>query len=636
MKRHPITILLGLAVVLAAQGAARGGTAGRVDPETLRTPLYTPEGPAFVRHNGDRFNNRPLYCNQTSAIVVAGDRPLVRFGNGSVLDGTFMAALLRGNQARWLHDWSDITTKYRPDRMQWILKDDRFGATTVTLDAVPPAEGPGMVLRLRVENAQAGDRLLWVCGGAVQQKEGMLGAWDVTTSGRQKILTRGFSPDDCRGNRVTIDGERFIVASHARAKSAAVGQCSAACRIGIADADVWSDPLKLWASAAQNPVQDPSEATGKNAHPTPGEAWGKNAHPAAVVGRAFLPDGGSLGSEISAKDKPLACGVVPLDGPREIYWTMVELPSGKSGNALRLPSAAEAFAAGLRRAEEIGGRVVVESPDPRLDALVAASNAVTDGVFRDGIFTHSGMRWGVPLLGWRTLFGGTVYGWHDRVMAQARSCLAKQITASDKRSPKASLPQGLSCQSLDSRLFGKGRVDVHQPWHYDMQTQFFDQLIHAWRWTGNAELEKMLRPALEMHLEYLHDCFDPHDTGLYESYANTWPTDDQWYNGGGTAEETAYAYAGHKAALELARRAGDVAAVRRHRLQRLRQHVLPRRGRRAFWVPARLSQRHGYHRAAVAFAMGARLDQDARLFAQRQRRNERRLSLRERRQSDRS
>jgi hypothetical protein len=325
MKRHSIAILLALAVVLAAQVAARGGTAGRVDPETLRTPLYTPEGPAFVRHNGDRFNNRPLYCNQTSAIVVAGDRPLVRFGNGSVLDGTFMAALLRGNQARWLHDWSDVTAKYRPDRMQWILKDGRFGATTVTLDAVPPAEGPGMALRLRVENAQAGDQLLWVCGGAVQQKEGMLGAWDVTTSGRQKILTRGFSPDDCRGNRVTIDGERFIVASHARAKTAAVGQCSVACRIGIADAEAWSDPLKLWANAAQKPAQDPSKATGKNAHPT------------AVVGRAFLPDRGSLGSEIAAKDKPLACGVVPVDGPREIYWTMVAFPSGKSASALHLP-----------------------------------------------------------------------------------------------------------------------------------------------------------------------------------------------------------------------------------------------------------------------------------------------------------
>ena len=141
MKRHEIALLSGLAFALLAQCAVRGGTAGRVDPETLRTAIYTPEGQAIVRHNGDRFNNRPLYCNQTSAIVVAGDRPLIRFGSGSVLHGTFMAALVRGNQARWLHDWSDITSKYRPDRMEWILKDAVFGATVVTLEAVPPPNG---------------------------------------------------------------------------------------------------------------------------------------------------------------------------------------------------------------------------------------------------------------------------------------------------------------------------------------------------------------------------------------------------------------------------------------------------------------------------------------------------------------
>ncbi|MBP9914531.1 MAG: hypothetical protein KBF26_14115, partial [Opitutaceae bacterium] len=37
-----------------------------------------------------------------------------------------------------------------------------------------------------------------------------------------------------------------------------------------------------------------------------------------------------------------------------------------------------------------------------------------------------------------------------------------------------------------------------------------------------------------------------------------------WYGGGGGTEETAYAYRGHTAARDLARRAGDPAAVRRH------------------------------------------------------------------------
>ena len=54
--------------------------------DALRTPLYIVEGEAFVRHNGEHFNNRPLYCNQISAIVVAGDKPLLRFGSGAKLD----------------------------------------------------------------------------------------------------------------------------------------------------------------------------------------------------------------------------------------------------------------------------------------------------------------------------------------------------------------------------------------------------------------------------------------------------------------------------------------------------------------------------------------------------------------------
>jgi hypothetical protein len=533
VKQHRIVMLAALVAALMGQSTSRGGTLGRTDLQTLRTPLYVPEGEAFVRHNGDRFNNRPLYCNQTSAIVVAGDRPLLRFGNGSVLNGSFMVALVRGNQARWLHDWSDITAKYRPDHMQWILRDAGFGATTVTLDAVPPAEGPGMAVRLRIENADAGDRLIWACGGAMSlPKENMLGFWDVTTAGRQKMLLRGFIADDCRDNRVTLDDGRFIVQAAGRARSVAVGLCSVASKLTLADANAWPQPLTLLASFG--------------------------------------------------KDKPLACGVTPLDGTREIFWAMASLPGNQA--AKTRPAANDLFAAGLHRAEEIGHRVVVNTPDRRLNALVAASGAVVDGVFRDGIFTHSGMRWGVALLGWRTIFGGTVYGWHERVKTQARTCLAKQITESDKRAPQADVKTGLSCQSLDSRLFGKGRVDIHHPWHYDMQSQFFDQLIHAWRWTGDPELERMLRPPLELHLEYLHDCFDPHDTGLYESYANTWPTDDQWYNGGGTAEETAYAYAGHQAALEMARRAGDDKAVRRHetRLAKIRKSFLEK-----LWIPSK-------------------------------------------------
>jgi len=368
-------------------------------------------------------------------------------------------------------------------------------------------------------------------------------------------LKQQFSMDACRGNRVAITADGFTTQVDSRhAAQIATARCSVPSKISVADAGAWSDPLKLSAS--------------------------------------------------TGTDTPLACAVASLNGVTDIFWSM---SAGAVPDTEKAVSPAEAFVAGKQRAEDIEGRVVVDTPDVRLNAEVAASTAVTDGVFRDGVFTHSGMRWGVPLLGWRTMYGGTVYGWHDRVKTQARLALAQQITHSDKKAPKANPLYGLTSQAPDSRLFGVGRVDFHQPSHYDMQTQFFDQLVHAWRWTGDPELEKMLRPALELHLDYIHDCFDPSDTGLYESYANTWPTDDQWYNGGGTAEETAYAYNAEKAAMELDQRAGDKAGAKKHeaRVAKIYKSFMSK-----LWVPDK-----DYVGAYVEQGGHARLHPDCWLYA---------------------
>jgi hypothetical protein len=176
------------------------------------------------------------------------------------------------------------------------------------------------------------------------------------------------------------------------------------------------------------------------------------------------------------------------------------------------------------------------------------------------------MLWNIPFPGWRTMFGGTAYGWHDRVRKEAAYYIASQNHDSSWKTARADTNLLSTLQAQGSRFFGQGYIQKDQ-FIYNFQTQFFDQLITEWRFSGDTALEHLLRPALELHLKWESDCFDADGDGLYESYINTWPTDCQWYNGGATVEETAYAYKAHRAAMEMAARAGDSSSANKHQQQ---------------------------------------------------------------------
>ena len=527
---RPIQLTLVMAMLVTMETS---GFAGRqeqpIDFAKLNKPVYTVEGDAFVRHNGDRYCNRPLYCNHNYAVVLGGDKPFAMMGDGKLFLGNLGFALVRQGQGKWLQNASDITSKYRPGRMEWIVKDIAWGATAIHLEVVPAAQGAGMIARMRVENALPGDTLLWASGGFGNEKASILMTMDMTSQA-VKYMLRGFDATDCENNQVEAQGRSWTLqASGGKSNIMAVGVCSANTEAVVADAGAWENPIALLAS-----------------------------------------HGNKL---------PIACGTVALTDNRDVYWGLRRSQPDDASAQMPL---AEQFAAGMRRVVEMEKQVVVETPDPWLNAAVGASVNVYDATFRDGIYTHSGMRWGVPLLGWRTVYGGTVFGWHDNVKTDARNFISKQITASDKTAARADPKAYLTSQAPDSRLFGKGRIDFHHPYHYDMQSQFFDQIQHAWRWTGDADLEELLRPSLELHCEYIKDCFDPNNLGIYESYANSWPTDDQWYNGGGTSEETAYAYASEKTALQLAQRAGDKASIKLHavNVERIRKGFFD-----LLWIP---------------------------------------------------
>lgn len=478
---------------------------------------YSAAGGDIIGRNLSAFNNRPLYGGSPGDnLVLAGDRPFVRL----IGRGAFAAAVLRHGKGGWWHDYAEVESHYRCGRMTWLLSDPAVPGMRLRLDAVALPDAEGFALRLRAEGLEAGDRLVWTLAGTGPSNREQ---WDPVMRGNPRILrtgdprkpelSYGFMTAWSAGNRVRID--HGLVRLRA-ADDAAVELVGGADRDGFvfaADASGYSNPERL-------------------------SSW-----PASLL--------------------PVGCGAIDLEaGAAEVHWAFATVPTGAAPGTA---TPKERFAAAWAR-QEAAERVAVETPDSHLDAALLASCHPVDASFHGTppLFHHGQMSFNIPFLGWRIITGSTVLGWHDRVAANAAHYFGQQVREAPANTRPDPDPVRLGAQqSKQSRFFGRGKV-VNPYDMYDTQSQFFDQTIREWRATADPELERGLRPALELHLEWARECFDPDGDGLYESYINTLPTDSVWYNGGSSVEQSTYIHTAHLAARDLARRAGDAAAAERH------------------------------------------------------------------------
>jgi len=223
----------------------------------------------------------------------------------------------------------------------------------------------------------------------------------------------------------------------------------------------------------------------------------------------------------------------------------------------------------LSRRTSLASLAVSSTPDDLLDSSLPALSFAVDGLFRSnpGAFVHGAMAWDALYLGWRSQYGAVVLGAAELAESEGRYFMAQQkrqgvtATGTQQGHCKTDPATKYTRESSDSRLHGEGRIDANGGNYYDMQTQFFDQQIHAWRWTGNATHAALLYPALQLHAQWAADCFDSDGNGLFSSYTNTWPTDSQFYSGGETYEQTAYMHRVHLALRDLALSTGNTSAA---------------------------------------------------------------------------
>ncbi len=467
--------------------------------DRIERPLrYRPEGTDFVIENGLESFNRPLYGGNTAFRVDAGDKPefaLYLPGRG----GNLRLGIRTKGGIKWLHEADRTRACYRPGSMVYEVMDPFLGKGTVEVDVMALYSTEGLIVRCTLRDANDPVELLWAFGGV----NGQRGRRDGDIGTEAEPVSRWFQlrPEYCRDNVFAIDANGFSLQSKA---ATLCGFVPAGTHLAVADARCWDSVTDLFASGGRQPDM------------------------AVVAGWSTLrPD---QATHLVIQRRAFATGADPT----------------------RLFDEAERSRRGLAE------RVVVDTPDPFINAAAAALCVAADGVWDEpsGTVMHGAIAWRSKLLGWRGPYLNDVLGWHDRAVRHITYWASRQNTSPiPDQIPPADAAANLS--RSEAALHSNGDLSNS---HYDMNLVYMDMVFRHLLWTGDLDLARSLWPVIERHLAWERRLFrrtGPQGLPLYEGYACIWASDDVAYEGGGATVATAYNYWHNRMAARIARLIGQ-------------------------------------------------------------------------------
>ncbi len=461
--------------------------------ETIARPLrYRPDGTDFVAVAGDGHFNRPLYAARTSFRVDAGDRP--EFALNLPRKGGVLRLGVAGSTPLWLHDAATVEMRYRPGSVIYTISDPALGETTLTVSVQALREQTAALWRFEASGPLPGP-LVWAFTGGDRKSANARNGDIIAGRDPAEIMTP--TRAEATGNTLGPEGDRYLNRAGAfdflMSPSGATGVVGFDAWSVVPDPPAWSDPV-----------------------------------PAAPVFQGRIP---------LTADAPAFLGVFAT--APETSFTTADLPA--------LWAETEAARAALV------SRVIVDTPDPYLNALPGALLVAADAVWDPPHVMHGAIAWRLPLLGWRGPAALDTLGWHERFRAYARHWIAQQnIDPNDFPDPPAADPAKNLATDDWRALHGFGSIPAR---HYDMALGFVDLLLRHLMWTGDLEFAREVWPFLERHLAWEKRCFDR--DGLYEGYAAIWASDALTYNGGGTTHASALNYWHRLMAARLAERIGE-------------------------------------------------------------------------------
>jgi hypothetical protein len=492
---------------------------------------YRPEHGDFVIVNGAEYFNRSLYGGNTAFRVDGGDKPEFTMylpGRG----GNLRLGVSAQGKSKWLKDASHITTRYRPGELMYEIEDQAFGRDSlVTVDVLAYARTEGLIVRVRGKNIFGDAQLIWAYGGVNGQRGSRDG--DIGTERVPISQYFQFQPAFAEGNVFTLGREGFSLrSSHATI----AGTVPSGGIQHVADAEDWNDLSALMSDSTEAPKRP------------------------VIVGRAPFSAERPLLLSLQRVDDGSAVAV-DLDTYRDVTTSRGKahpLTPEKLLPVFKRTSLPAEFATAEKHFQDLRSRVLIQTPDPYLDAAMASLNVVADALWDADAHAimHGAIAWRTKLLGWRGPYALDALGWHDRarenfetwIPDQNREPIPPELPAAD---PKANLARN------EPGLHSNGDLS-HS--HYDMNMVFIDALMRHLLWTGDVAFARDVWPVIERHLAWERRLFrreyGPGKLPLYEAYATIWASDDLYYNGGGTAYASAYNVYANRMAARIARLVG--------------------------------------------------------------------------------
>ena len=533
---HLRVLSLSFLLVLAASATAAEkppeqetrGLTPMLESQIDRPLRYHPDGTDFVITNGSQFFNRPLYGGNTAFRVDAGDRPEFSFylpGRGGNL--RFGVGTVTDRRAGWLHEATNIIARYRPGSMVYDIQHPVFKGGTLELWAVPDHDSEGLLLRVELRGTTNPVVLIAAFGGVSGERGrrgGDIGCETVPVSEFFQLRT-----DQCRGNTPLVAGDHFALRGPAGVMT---GVWSHNWEWETGDAMLWDNPRELVRMGSRNSTTQTPVVVGVSPLvPNVPQYLGIQRFAAASdtndVLRRFRE---------AAENKAGGLGGV--------LWRKEDLP--------------QLIAVAYDQRKAIAERVVVDTPDPFINAAAAALNIAADAVWDEGqsSFMHGAVAWRVRLLGWRGPYSGDELGWHDRTARHLSGYAAQQNTnpvPDEIPSPEPSV----NLSRNETALHSNGDMTRS---HYDMNLVSVDAFFRHLLWTGDLEYARRMWPVIERHLAWERRLFrrefGSKNLPLYEAYCCIWASDDLAYNGGGAAHSSAYNFYHNQLAARVARLLG--------------------------------------------------------------------------------